>query len=470
MTRVFSSPVDSGGNSGEISYSPDSRRNDGTMEIAVAEDKMSATATLYPPLGEGAPLNPDYASELLRRLGITYGVLWEELTEKILNTNIEHRIERDVLVAKGLTPVPSHPEHIILEERFTKGFEPVEEDVQVDWKKISSIPIVHKGERIGTVIKSQQGAAGFDVLGREIPTRNEATQTYSLGKNVEIVDQAVVSASDGKVQLDGQRLSVEEILVIKGNVDYHVGHVMFPGDVVILGNVAAGFKVYSGGSISIKETMDATDISAKADLLCAQGIIGKDQGFVRVGGTLKAKFIDGARVATRGDLEVPGSIVGCRIYTLGRVVMGDKGKIVGGELFASHGISCGSLGGATRPLTVVNVGMDFTMQQKLDQASAALRELSTRLSRFVDLLKERQDPALLKAKQETESKLHALAANIAELSKRVDIDDDAKVEVKNVVYPGVTVTICHVHVNIMEVLKKTTFRLDKGANRIIIEH
>jgi uncharacterized protein (DUF342 family) len=440
------------------------------MEIAVAADTMSATATLYPPLGNGAPLNPDYAAELLTRLGITYGVLWEDLTEKILNTNIERHIEHDVLVAKGLAPVPSHPEHIILEERFTKGFVPVEEDVQVDWKAISSIPIVHKGERIGTVIGSQEGVVGFDVYGREIPTRNEAIQTYSLGKNVEINDRAVVACSDGRVQLDGQRVSVEEILVIKGNVDYHIGHILFPGDVVIEGTVAAGFKVYSGGSISIKETMDATDISAKRDLLCAQGIIGKDQGFVRVGGTLKAKFIDGARVAARGNLEVPGSIVGCRIYTLGHVAMGDKGKIVGGEMYASHGITCGFLGGVTHPLTVVNVGMDFTIQQKLDQASAALRELSTRLSRLVDMLKERQDSALLKAKEETEAKLHALAANIAELSKRVDIDDGAKVEVKNAVYPGVTVTICHVHINIMEVLKKTTFRLDKTANKIIIEH
>jgi uncharacterized protein len=470
LSNVILSPVDSGGNNGEISYSPDSRRNDGTMEIAVAADRMSAVATLYPPLGDGAPLNPDYAAELLSRLGITYGVLWDELKERILNTNIDRRIDHEVLIARGLAPVASHPEYIILEERFTGGFKPLDEDEQVDWKAISSIPVVRKGERIGTVIVTQQGISGFDIFGAEIPCKTEPMKTYTIGKNVEIVDLAVMSTMDGRVQTDGQRLSVEEVLIIKGNVDYHVGHVLFPGDVVIEGTVAAGFKVYSGGSISIKETMDATDISAKRDLLCAQGIIGKDQGFVRVGGSLKAKFIDAARVATRGDVEVPGSIVGCRIYTLGHVTMGDKGKIVGGEMYASHGISCGYLGGVTRPLTVVNVGMDFTIQQKLDQASAALRELSTRLSRFIDLLKERQEPALLKAKQDTEAKLHALAANIAELSKRVDIDDDARVEVKNAVYPGVTITICHVHITIMEPLKKTSFRLDKNANKIIVEH
>ncbi|PKL26406.1 MAG: hypothetical protein CVV47_00295 [Spirochaetae bacterium HGW-Spirochaetae-3] len=471
MHRVKRSPTDPGGESSGLSYSAAVRKNDGNIEISVSADLMTATAVLYPPIGDGAPLTPEYAAELLARMGISSGLSWDELTERILDVNTDRHILRDVVIARGLPPVSEHPEHIVVEDRFQPGFKPVsDEENSVDWKTISPVLVVKKGDKIGSVVAQRDGELGLDVSGKAIPFTKDSVQSYSLGKNVERSGDDIVATSDGRVTLESSRISVEEALVIKGDVDYRVGHVLFPGDVVIEGGVAAGFKVYSGGSISIKETMDAFDVSAKRDLICAQGIIGKDQGQVRVGGALKAKFIENARLAVRGDVEVPGSIVGSRLYTLGRLAMGDKGRIVGGEIFATHGVSCGFLGGGTKPVTVINVGIDFTVQQKLDQASAALRELSIRLARFQNMLKVRPDEAVLKAKEETEAKLRALTDNITELAKRVDIDEDAMVDVKSMVYPGVVVTICHIRVSIDEPLKKARFKLDRVANKIVVEH
>jgi len=471
VTRVQQSPVDTGGDSSGLSYSADVRKNDGNLEVSVAADAMLATATLYPPIGDGAPLTPDYAAELLTRLGVTAGLLWDEFVEHILDVNIDRHIQRDVPVARGVPPVPEHPEHIVVDGRFLPGFRPVTDDeLTVDWKTISPVLVIKKGDIIGTVIAQQDGINGTDVCGRAIPFSKDAVKGYTLGKNVERVEDRIQATSDGRVILDAQKISVEDVLIIKGDVDYRVGHILFPGDVVIEGGVGSGFKVYSGGSISIKETMDAFDVSAKKDLICAQGIIGKDQGQVRVGGSLKAKFIENARVAVRGDVEVPGSIVGSKIYALGRVAMGDKGRIVGGEVFATHGVACGFLGGGTKPVTIINVGVDFTVQQKLDQAGAVLRELSIRLARLQNMFKARPEESIRKARDDTDAKLRALATNIAELSKRVDIDEGASVEVKNVVYPGVIITICHIRVSIDEPLKKARFHLDRVANRIVVEH
>ena len=363
-----------------VSFSGNVRKNDGNIEISISPDCMTATAVLYPPLGDGAPLSPNYAAELLARMGIVHGVLWDDLTERILDANIEHHILRDVVVARGTAPVPEHPEHIIVEARFKPGFRPIDDKDNVDWKTISPYVIVKKGEPIGTVIEKQEGVFGTDILDRSLPYGKDQFQVWSLGKNVERQDNQIVASAEGRVNLDGAKISVEEILIIKGDVDFRIGHIMFPGDVVIEGSVGAGFKIYSGGSISIKETLDAFDVSAKKDLVCAQGIIGKEQAYVRVGGNLKAKFVENAKVAIRGDAEIPGSLVGTKLYTLGKLNMGDKGRIVGGEIFATHGIICGWIGGPTRPLTMINVGIDFTMQQKLDQANNALRELSTKLA------------------------------------------------------------------------------------------
>ncbi|HQO65662.1 MAG TPA: DUF342 domain-containing protein, partial [Spirochaetales bacterium] len=145
-------------------------------------------------------------------------------------------------------------------------------------------------------------------------------------------------------------------------------------------------------------------------------------------------------------------------------------RIVGGEVFATHGVSCGFLGGGTKPVTIVNVGIDFTIQQKLEQANAALRALTVRLARLQNVRKLRpDDEPLAKAVEEARAKLQSLTDNVADLTRRVDIDEGASVEVKGIVYPGVIVTICHIRVNVDEPLKKARFRLDRAANKIIIE-
>jgi hypothetical protein len=453
-----------------VSFSGNVRKNDGNIEISIAPDCMSATAVLYPPIGDGEPLSPNYAAELLARMGILHGVLWDDLTERILDANVERHIIRDVVVARGTAPVSEHPEHIVVEERFKPGFRPIDEkELTVDWKTISPYVIVKKGDPIGRVIEKQEGVFGTDILDRSLPYGKDQFQAWSLGKNVERLDNQIVATAEGRINLDGSKISVDEILIIKGDVDYRIGHIMFPGDVIIEGGVGAGFKIYAGGSISIKETMDAFDVSAKKDLICAQGIIGKEHAYVRVGGTLKAKFVENAKVAIRGDADIPGSLVGTKLYTLGKLNMGDKGRIVGGEIFATHGVVCGWIGGLTRPLTMINVGIDFTMQQKLDQANNALRELSTKLARLESMLKTRAEDGIQRLRDEVLGKVQAMAANIADLAQRVDIDEHAVVEVRNTVYPGTSISICHIKINVEEPIKKAKFRLDATANRIVIE-
>ncbi|OHD78641.1 MAG: hypothetical protein A3J97_01895 [Spirochaetes bacterium RIFOXYC1_FULL_54_7] len=454
-----------------VSFSGNVRKNDGNIEISISPDCMSATAVLYPPIGDGAPLSPNYAAELLARMGIVHGVFWDDLTERILDANIERHIIRDVVVARGTAPVSEHPEHIVVEDRFKPGFRPIDQnEPSVDWKTISPYVIVKKGEPIGTIIERQDGVPGTDILDRSLPYGKDQFQAWSLGKNVERQDNEIVATTEGRVNLDGAKISIDEILLIKSDVDYRIGHIMFPGDVIIEGGVGAGFKIYAGGSISIKKTMDAFDVSAKKDLICTQGIIGKEQAFVRVGGNLKAKFVENAKVAIRGDAEIAGSLVGTKLYTLGKLSMGDKGRIVGGEIFATHGVICGWIGGSTRPLTLINVGMDFTMQQKLDQANNALRELSTKLARLESMLKTRAEDGIKRLRDEVLGKVQAMAANIADLSQRVDIDEQAVVEVRNTVYPGTTIAICHIKINVEEPIKKAKFKLDTTANRIVIEH
>jgi uncharacterized protein (DUF342 family) len=443
---------------------------DGTVEVSVAPDSMTATANFFPPRGDGLPIEPGFVHELLRRVGVVAGVLDDAIVEAAMSCNLDRRVLRDVVVAKGTLPVPEIPEHASLEEKFRGKGPKVDDSVlRVDFRELISYFIVHKGDAIASIVPKRPGVPGSDVLGKETPYPRESPETCVAGRNVERRDDKLVAMVDGRLAIDGGRADIDEVMLVKGEVDYHTGHIIFPGDVVIEGAVHDGFKVWSGGSVVCKSTMDAFDVNVKKDLTCAQGMIGRRRGQVRVGGELKTKYVQNCKVAARGNVTISSAIVNSRLYTLGRLEMGDKGVIMGGEVFATHGIRCGRLGNEAFQPTRIHVGVDFTVQQQLDQANEKMRLLSARIRQVEQAAAARPGPEMDKARAELGRFAADLRGQITALLASLDADDEAIVDARGEIFPGVIVEICRVSIVVEEKMHACKFRLDKAAGRIHID-
>jgi uncharacterized protein (DUF342 family) len=367
-------------------------------------------------------------------------------------------------------PVSEIPEHASIEPKFQHHGPHIDDAVQnVDFRELASYFIVRSGETIATIQPKRPGVPGKDVRGLETPFARESPESCAPGRNVERRENALVAAVDGRLAIEGGRADIDEVLLIKGEVDYHTGHIVFPGDVVIEGAVHDGFKVWSGGSIVCKSTIDAFDVNAKKDLTCAQGIIGRRRGEVRVGGELKAKYVQNCRVAARGDVKIVSALVNSRLYTLGSLDMGDKGVIMGGEVFATHGIRCGRLGNEAFQKTSVHVGVDFTAQQHLDQANERMRLLAARVRQVDQASVAHPGPDVDKALADLAKVGADLRAQITGLLGRLDADDNAIVDARGDIFPGVVIEICRVRIVVEEKLHACKFRLDKAAGRILVE-
>ena len=442
----------------------------GTVEVAVSSDAMSATASFFPPKGDGLAIDPAFVHELLRRIGVVSGMLEDEIAEAVMSCNLDRRVLHDVVVARGELPVSEIPEHASIESKFQHHGPHIDDTVQnVDFRELASYFIVRSGETIATIQPKRPGVPGKDVRGLETPFARESPESCSAGRNVERRENALVAAVDGRLAIEGGRADIDEVLLIKGEVDYHTGHIVFPGDVVIEGAVHDGFKVWSGGSIVCKSTIDAFDVNAKKDLTCAQGIIGRRRGEVRVGGELKAKYVQNCRVAARGDVKIVSALVNSRLYTLGSLDMGDKGVIMGGEVFATHGIRCGRLGNEAFQKTSVHVGVDFTAQQHLDQANERMRLLAARVRQVDQASVAHPGPDVDKALADLAKVGADLRAQITGLLGRLDADDNAIVDARGDIFPGVVIEICRVSIVVEEKLHACKFRLDKAAGRILVE-
>ena len=424
-----------------VTFRENVAKGDGFLELSIAEDGMSAFADLYPPVATGAILDIAQARELLGRLGIVAGIDWDGLSEAILRCNLDRCTIRNQLVARGKNPVPIVNEHALAEMRLRAKPAPAPETLlRYDFHDRIALIIVRKGETLAKIIPSSKGEEGFDIRGKVVAPPHRESRGVIPGKNCARDEDRLVAKVDGLlVPLTPEgtgRLDIEEILLIHGDVDFHTGHIVFPGDVVIDGQVGDGFKVWSGGSIRCKTTMDAFDVNAKKDLICDQGIIGRRRAQVRVGRELRAKFVQNCRLAVRGDIHIQTAIVNSRVYTLGRIDLGDKGVFMGGEAYAVHGLRANRLGNQAHQATIVHVGTDFTVQQRLDQANERLRVLALKAQRA----KEESGGVISKALEfllsktaEAEASLHSM---IGELLASLDADDGAVIEITGDVFPG----------------------------------
>jgi len=449
------------------------RKDDGTIDISFKENDLEAISDFHPPIGNGQALTPDYISSMLDRLSVTFGVNWDAIQEATLECNLNRKIVHGVVIARGEAPVTEVREYFETNPVFRNWPRIPNGDVpRIDYREISPFVLVKKGQILARLRPKIEGKDGKNVRGDTIPHTISNPTGATSGPNTRTTGDVIVAACDGRLAEKGTELIVEEILEVKGSVGYKTGHILFPGDVIIQGTVADGFKVYAGGSIVSKQTFDATEVVAKKDLIVAGGIVGRIQASIKVGGTLRAKFIQNCRVACRGPVIVGTAVINSRIYTLDKLDLGDKGRLIGGEIFAVHGVHALGIGSEGGTGTKIHCGIDFTVQQELDRANEMMRLYTQKQAKLREYLAQlpEKDLAKLEIDAKLSAEISALAGRIGSMLGKLDANDAATIEVVGEIRPGTLIEICHIAFFTDQSYKKVRFRLDKTNGRLIHEN
>ena len=318
--------------------------NDGNVIISFTENSLEAYADFVPPFMNGKPLDDSGVAKVLDSNNIIYGILWDDITKALEECNLTRQHVPGILIAKGIEPVEEIVEYYKINPILIQKKKEVDEKERIDYREYSPFVIVKQGQTLAVLHNLKPGKEGTNVHGEAIPYEIISPEGVTGGDNTRIEGNKIVSNISGQLINTKGVLAVQEHLVIKGAVGYRTGHIVFPGDVKIDGQVSDGFRIYSGGSIVIKQTLDLTEVVANGDILVTGGIIGKGSARIKCGGGIKAKFIENCRIAARDTIHVESEIINSYIYTLDAIRMGDKGKILGGEIFSLHGLRAGGIG------------------------------------------------------------------------------------------------------------------------------
>ncbi len=445
----------------------------GYVECAVAPDKMSAYLSFFPATQGMSPVKMDDIVAEFERVGVVEGVDWSVVEAALLRSVLEGKKIDGVRVANGWASVPEIPPHYIVEPRLlAPPTREVDEQGNVDYKSETPFVMVKKGDRIAVLHPGQEGKQGANVVGGRLEPAHERHPTYTLGENVENRDGEVLSLIDGLFDLTKNVISVRSVLVVDTGVDYHTGNIDFQGDVLILGDVQEGFTVKAGGSVRVDRTLDASVLECEGDLVVKQGIIGRKDGVLQVGGSVRAKFLENCVVEARGPVEIAAGIIRSSVYSGASIACGPRCVVVGGVFFAQDGFRAHQIGGSTAPRTEIYCGLDYSVVKKLDWAKDQSMKLALALQKVREGLKDpsRADRAeLLSSHERILDGIRKLNVASANLVFTLDKNEAADVVVTGTVYPGVYIEICHVSFVVKKPLSSSRFFLDKKAGIVQYE-
>ncbi len=388
----------------------------------------------YEPSPAGAPMTLDELNSFLEQAKVVEGVN-EESVVSLLEAATSNETLADLTLASGIPPIPGKDGKIILAasapEETTLPEEDDYEEVTVDFHVVQHYVNVEPEELIATVLPPGEGTPGRSVRGVVIPPQPGTPVNLILGHNVRLGDDgcSIYAESEGRVLCSGAEISVEDIYTIKGDVDFKVGNIDFRGFVDISGDVLDGFTIKAKKGVKVAGNIGVCSIESDGDISFC-GMNGQGKGTIKCGGNITSNFIDAVQVECAGDLLVESEIRSSCIKSLATVRV-NKGVISGGECIALGGVESSTLGTASSLHTLVVVGVNYL---DMDELNRLFNEMKQLIADF-NAKKRAIDPKeFMKERAEIADRLQQVRSREHERS-------NAKVNVKNLLHEGVTITL-----------------------------
>lgn len=448
---------------------------DEDIEIQIADKGMKVYARLLPPYG-GKQLTIQEVEQLLNQKGIVFGIDSTTI-RKMLHTR-EYGVE--YCIAQGQKPENGRDAKLIYHIDLNKDPKPeIKEDGTVDYRHLDLIVNVRRGQILVSLSPATPGVSGHTVMGQKVMAKSGKSLALPRGRNVVLSEDKLqlLAEMDGKAEMIGGKIHVYAIYEVKGNVDNATGNIDFIGNVIINGNVLTGFKVKAGGYIEVRGVVEGAQLEAKADVILKQGMQGMSRGSIHCDGNVIARFIENGNVQAKGNI-IAEAIMHSNVSCGGRIqVAGKKGLIVGGSISAGMEICAETIGSPMATVTELEVGTSPLLREEYALLSNKKEKLEKELNKtdkILQLLSKMNSATELppdkvqlrlkaiRAKMQHQESIPDIRARMVELEDVFKAVARGKISVRNIIYPGIKITIGTSTLYIKDEEKRVTFNREHG--------
>ena len=458
--------------------------NDASVSVEISEAEMKTHIQVTPPGLGGCDLSLESYLSFLKSNHVVYGI-----KEDFLSDFADRPVYREkVEVAEGSKPVDGKDAYI--DYKFDPDQTKVKlregNDGRVNFKELNIIQNVMQNQPLAVKIPAESGVSGRTVTGKMLPAKNGRDIPLPVGDNVHVGDDGVTIVADihGQVMVVNNKINVEPVLTVDGDVNLKTGNVIFLGTVMIKGNVEDGFSVKAAGNIEVNGIVAKAELEAEGDIIIHQGINGKSGGMIRAGKSIWARFIENAQVEAGSMVVVSDGIINSQVDANDRIIcQGKRAHIMGGRLRASEEINAKILGNSTSGTeTICEVGFDPRVKEELnqlmlakEQAMKQLDEVKLNMQTLINIKKQRRSLPEDKEEylKELMDKRQGLITDIKKAEEGIqkaqeflnNIKIKGRVSASAKVYPGVKIVIRDAKEDVRNEYRAVTFVMENDLVR-----
>lgn len=411
------------------------------LTFVLTPDALECRLLYEPSTIGGNPLTEPELQDHLKQFKIREGIIPEAVAELLTSAASAKKVE-GLLLAVGTQMVRGEDAQIIMavtdelaklakvspdkEESDAEKFD------SVDFRHVQSFLNINEGELIATIKEPGPGIAGISVTGNIIPPEAGSPLKIHLAKSIRLGSdgKSLFANMSGRVIFKDDELSVSDVYEIAGDVDFKVGNIDFNGFVEIKGDVLDDFFVKATKGIKIQGNIGVCFIQSEGDISFC-GMNGQGKGAIKCDGSISANFIYDTAIECANDLSAEIEIRDCHIKCRGAIIV-NKGGITGGEYFALSGIQSGNLGSVTSLHTRVVAGVHCG---DLAELNGLFNELKQLVAEFSAAPKGTLDM------KEFARKRADITERTQEVRSRTYKNCNPKINVKNTLYEGVSITL-----------------------------
>ena len=352
------------------------------VSISVPEDGMSVRVAIRSGASIKA-LDAPMVIAHLTSLGVTLTTRGEAEIQELCRPRKAGRVAPPVLVATGTPAVHDTRAYLQLIDPIGQVME--------------SSRQVKAGDPIATLVPHVAGRDGVDVFGKPIHRRQ--------AEAVPVIDSSLTLAPDGRTYL----AAIDGAIRVRGNGPAQeiavIPCFIHAGDLVGGDDRGSSRRLHSAGEIIVDGSVTGATLQAGGDIR----IVGQIENSTVSGeGRLCVRGVENTTVDVAGDCfaaEITRSRIGC-----GGALDVEHGNIVGGHVIAAGGLCCKSIGSANLVKTLIEVGIDHRLRERL---ATVMPEMEARLTKAAKI-RQAVEPLLRDAQALTPQQQLRVAALLAE--------------------------------------------------------
>lgn len=427
-----------------------------TVVVTIAQDRLSVKGRFYPPTEGGSLLTKDDIVSEMIRSGVKYGVAEANIESFLSN----RQYDEPVIIAEATLQVEGSDAKITYFFNTDLTQKPkVNEDGSVDFHHLDVISSVTAGSVLAELTPAVQGKPGIDVCGGLLRPVKVKQRILRVGKNIKLSEDGLKAYSEvnGHATIEGDQIFVSNMYEVPANVDTSTGDIEYEGNVLVHGNVIAGYSIKAKGDIIVEGVVEGAVLQAGGHIILKRGIQGMDRGVLKANGNVISKFIESATVEAGGYVTAD-AIMHSNISAKGDItVEGKKGYITGGTIRSGTQVVAKTIGSSMGTVTNIEVGIEPAIvaeYHELGREQEALKEEQEKnlmvllaLAKRIKLGEKLAPDKLLQfkkanqAKEDMTKRETEIVERMRVLKETIESYEGGCVKVHSTVYSGVKLTI-----------------------------